>query len=116
MGAAWCEVASKICTCIIAKVNNYSTFGKNLFVEPAKILGLIAGFLTTVAFVPQVVKTWRSKSARDLSLVMFSLFCTGVFLWMIYGIMIDELPVILWNVITLILALIILFFKLRFKE
>lgn len=84
--------------------------------ESDKILGLVAGFLTTVSFVPQVIKTWKSKSARDLSLVMFSLFCTGVFLWMIYGIMIDELPVILWNVITLILALTILFFKLRFKD
>ncbi len=83
--------------------------------EPEKILGLVAGFLTTVAFVPQVVKTWRSKSARDLSLVMFSLFCAGVFLWTIYGFMIDELPVILWNIITLILALVILFFKIRFK-
>lgn len=84
--------------------------------EPAKILGLVAGFLTTIAFVPQVVKTWRTKSARDLSLVMFSLFCAGVFLWMIYGFMINELPVILWNIITLMLALIILFFKLRFKD
>ncbi|MCW5911971.1 MAG: SemiSWEET family sugar transporter [Cyclobacteriaceae bacterium] len=84
--------------------------------DAAKILGLVAGFLTTVAFVPQVVKTWRSKSARDLSLVMFLLFCTGIFLWMIYGFMINELPVILWNIITLVLALIILFFKLRFKD
>ncbi|MBX2914790.1 MAG: SemiSWEET family sugar transporter [Cyclobacteriaceae bacterium] len=84
--------------------------------DAAKILGLVAGFLTTVAFIPQVVKTWRSKSARDLSLVMFSLFCAGVFLWMIYGFMINELPVILWNIITLMLALIILFFKLRFKD
>lgn len=84
--------------------------------EPAKILGLVAGFLTTIAFVPQVVKTWRTKSARDLSLLMFSLFCAGVFLWMIYGFMINELPVILWNIITLMLALIILFFKLRFKD
>jgi MtN3 and saliva related transmembrane protein len=85
-------------------------------VDTPKIIGLIAGFLTTMAFVPQVVKTWRTKSARDLSVVMFSLFCAGVFLWMIYGIMINELPVILWNVITLVLALVILFFKIRFKN
>ncbi|GIL23417.1 MAG: hypothetical protein BroJett042_19300 [Bacteroidota bacterium] len=84
--------------------------------DAAKILGLVAGFLTTIAFVPQVVKTWRTKSARDLSLVMFLLFCSGVFLWTIYGFMIDELPVILWNIITLLLALVILFFKIRFKE
>ncbi len=81
-----------------------------------EIIGLIAGFLTTMSFVPQVLKTWRSKSARDLSLVMFLLYCVGVFLWMIYGIWINELPVILWNIITLILASIILFFKLKYKD
>jgi len=69
-----------------------------------------------MAFIPQVVKTWRTRSAKDLSLVMFLLYCLGVFLWMIYGIMIDELPVILWNIITLILAAVILFFKIKFKD
>jgi len=85
-------------------------------VDVANIIGLVAGFLTTVAFVPQVIKTWRSKSARDLSLVMFLLFSAGICLWTVYGFMINELPVILWNLITLALALIILFFKLRFKN
>lgn len=84
--------------------------------DNTKLLGLVAGLLTTLSFVPQVVKTWRSRSARDLSLVMFLLYCLGVFLWMIYGFMIDELPVILWNIITLILASIILVFKIRFKD
>jgi MtN3 and saliva related transmembrane protein len=79
-------------------------------------LGLIAGLLTTVAFVPQVVKTWKSKSAKDLSLAMFLLYCFGVFLWTIYGVMINELPVILWNIITLLLAAVILFFKIRFRN
>lgn len=85
-------------------------------VDSTKLLGLIAGFLTTMAFIPQVVKTWRTRSAKDLSLVMFLLYCLGVFLWMIYGIMIDELPVILWNIITLILAAVILIFKIKFKD
>jgi len=85
-------------------------------VDSTKLLGLIAGFLTTMAFIPQVVKTWRTRSAKDLSLVMFLLYCLGVFLWMIYGILIDELPVILWNIITLILAAVILFFKIKFKD
>jgi MtN3 and saliva related transmembrane protein len=93
-----------------------SIFEKNIFVETTEIIGLVAGLLTTVAFVPQVIKTWKSKSARDLSLVMFSLFCLGVFLWTIYGIMINQLPVILWNIITLILASVILFFKIKFKD
>jgi MtN3 and saliva related transmembrane protein len=80
------------------------------------LVGLAAGFCTTVAFLPQVVKTWKSKSAKDLSLGMYSIFCTGVLLWLIYGIMISDLPVILANAITLILAVSILFFKLTFKN
>jgi MtN3 and saliva related transmembrane protein len=84
--------------------------------NPTQILGLIAGFLTTAAFFPQVVKTWKSRSAKGLSLGMFSLFCTGVFLWLVYGIMVHDIPVIAANFITLILATTLLFFKLRFKD
>ncbi len=84
--------------------------------DSTKIIGLVAGLLTTLSFVPQVVKTWKSKSAKDLSLVMFLLYCAGVGLWTIYGVMINELPVILWNIITLVLALVILFFKIKFKD
>jgi MtN3 and saliva related transmembrane protein len=81
----------------------------------SEIIGLMAGLLTTISFVPQVVKTWRSKSAKDLSLVMFLLYCTGMLLWTIYGFMLNELPLILWNIITLVLSLVILFFKIKFK-
>jgi MtN3 and saliva related transmembrane protein len=80
-----------------------------------QILGLVAGFLTTIAFVPQVVKTWKSKSAKDISLNMFLLFCLGVSLWLIYGIINNDLPIILANLMTLLLALCILYFKLRYK-
>ena len=78
-------------------------------------MGLVAGVLTTISFVPQVVKTWRSKSAKDLSWSMFLLFWTGVLLWLIYGIAIDNIPIIIANAFTLILASIILYFKARFK-
>jgi MtN3 and saliva related transmembrane protein len=81
-----------------------------------QLLGLIAGSLTTVAFLPQVVKTWKSRSAKDLSLSMFSLFCGGVALWLLYGIMVKDIPVIAANLVTLMLASTILFFKLRFKD
>jgi len=84
--------------------------------ERTEIIGLIAGLLTTAAFIPQVIKTWQTKSAKDLSLVMFLLYCLGVLLWSIYGFMIDEFPVILWNIITLALASVILYFKLKFKD
>lgn len=80
------------------------------------IIGLAAGFCTTVAFLPQAVKTWRSKSAKDLSLGMYLIFCTGVALWLTYGILISDLPIILTNVVTLVLALSILYFKLTFKD
>jgi MtN3 and saliva related transmembrane protein len=80
------------------------------------LLGLGAGTLTTVAFVPQVLKTWRSKSGNDISLGMFLLFSTGVLLWLIYGILIDALPVILANAVTLVLSLTVLVLKLRYQR
>ena len=79
----------------------------------ATILGFLAGFLTTAAFFPQVWKTWKSKSATDLSLGMFIVFSLGVFCWLVYGIMISQVPVIFWNAITIILALAILLMKLK---
>lgn len=81
-----------------------------------QILGLAAGSCTTIAFLPQVLKTWNSGSAKDLSLGMFSFFCFGVLLWLIYGIVIKDVPVIVANLLTLILASFLLFFKLRFKD
>lgn len=78
------------------------------------ILGIIAGTLTTVAFIPQVLQTWRSKSAKDISLGMFSMFSLGVFLWLIYGIYTQSLPIIIANSVTFVLALIILFFKFKY--
>lgn len=76
-------------------------------------IGLVAASLTTIAFVPQVIKTWRSKSAKDLSLGMFGIFSLGVLLWLTYGLLINDLPIILANTFTLILSSIILYFKVR---
>ncbi len=81
-----------------------------------EVLGLTAGSCTTIAFLPQVIKTWKSRSAKDLSLGMFSFFCFGVLLWLIYGIFQHDVPVIAANLVTLMLASTLLFFKLRFKE
>ncbi|MBX2962188.1 MAG: SemiSWEET family sugar transporter [Cyclobacteriaceae bacterium] len=81
-----------------------------------QLLGLLAGSCTTAAFIPQVVKTWKSRSAKDLSLGMFSIFCTGVLLWLAYGILIADLPVIIANTITLVLASFLLALKLRWKH
>lgn len=79
------------------------------------ILGLTAGALTSISFLPQVIKTWQSKSARDLSLAMFGIFSTGVTLWLIYGLQVSSLPIIAANSLTLLLCLVILYFKLKFK-
>jgi MtN3 and saliva related transmembrane protein len=78
------------------------------------VIGFIAGALTTIAFVPQLIKTWRSRSAEDVSLGMLVIFCTGVMLWLVYGLLIGAWPVILANVVTLILALGILLLKFRY--
>tara|TARA_Y100001934_G_C11865597_1_gene546244 strand:- start:146 stop:400 length:255 start_codon:yes stop_codon:yes gene_type:complete len=78
------------------------------------VLGWLAGFLTTAAFFPQVWKTWKSKSAADLSLGMFLIFSLGVLGWLVYGIMIKQSPVVFWNAITLVLSLAILIMKLKF--
>jgi MtN3 and saliva related transmembrane protein len=84
--------------------------------EIAQWIGLIAGALTTIAFIPQVVKTYRSRSAKDLSLTMFLVFSIGILLWLVYGILINEWPVIIANAITLLLSLVLLSFKLTFKK
>ncbi len=80
------------------------------------LLGFVAGVLTTLAFVPQVLKIWRSKQAHDISLGMFILFSIGVALWIAYGILIGSVPVILANSVTLTLALLILALKLYFRD
>ncbi len=84
--------------------------------DSIKTLGLVAGTLTTISFLPQVIKTWKSRSAKDLSLGMFSVFCLGTLLWLTYGIVIDSSPVIIANAITLFLCSVLLYFKLRFKD
>ncbi len=78
-------------------------------------LGLAAAALTTAAFLPQVIKTWRTRQTRDISLGMFSVLCAGIILWITYGILRDDLPLIIGNGITLVLAGTILVLKLRYK-
>lgn len=81
-----------------------------------QLLGLIAGACTTIAFLPQVLKTWKSRSAKDLSLSMFSIFSVGVALWLVYGFMVQDIPVIAANLVTLMLAFTLLVFKLKYKH
>ena len=78
-------------------------------------LGLVAGGLTTISFVPQVAKIWKTKSAKDVSLKMFIAFCIGVGLWLAYGILKKELAIIVTNAVTLALGLAILVMKIKYK-
>jgi MtN3 and saliva related transmembrane protein len=84
-------------------------------VDLTLVLGLVAGFLTTIAFVPQVWKIWKSKSADDVSLPAFIAFAVGVAMWMAYGFLRQEPPIVIWNAITLVLALAIVVMKVRYK-
>jgi MtN3 and saliva related transmembrane protein len=82
--------------------------------ETPALIGYAAGFLTTIAFVPQALKIWQTKSAKDVSLHTFLAFTVGVALWLAYGIAKQEPPIIVWNAVTLALAGAILAMKLRF--
>tara|TARA_A100000164_G_C21621317_1_gene636727 strand:- start:441 stop:704 length:264 start_codon:yes stop_codon:yes gene_type:complete len=80
-----------------------------------KYIGFFAAFCTTLAFFPQAVKVWKTKSTKDISLYMFVIFTIGVVSWLIYGIIISDLPIVLANAVTLILSLFILSYKLKYK-
>ncbi len=82
---------------------------------PYQIIGLAAAILTTLSFLPQVIRVVKTKSTKDISLAMFIIFCIGIFLWLIYGIIIKDTPIIIANAATFILAGIILVYKIRFK-
>jgi len=78
------------------------------------IVGYAAGTLTTIAFVPQLLKVWRTKSTEDISLLMFLIFTSGVVMWLIYGVLLDEAPIVVTNTVTLGLASAILWLKLKY--
>lgn len=90
--------------------------GKMLMQGPSWItaIGLAAATLTTVAFLPQVVKVWRTRSTRDISFSAFSILFAGAALWLLYGILISDAPLIAGNAIGVMLIGTILLFKLRY--
>jgi len=77
----------------------------------ATALGYLAGSLTTVAFLPQVVRAWRTQSTTDLSFPMLALFSSGLALWTFYGVMLEEPPIVLFNAVTLLLTLVLVAIK-----
>jgi len=79
-------------------------------------LGLTAAALTTCSFVPQLTKVWRTKSAEDLSYGMFAVYSLGLFLWLVYGLLRRDAPLIASNGVTLMLSVAILTLKLRYAR
>ncbi len=79
------------------------------------VIGYIAGTLTTISFLPQVIRTWNMRETKDFSLAMLLLFATGILLWTVYGIRTESLPVILANVITFLLIIVLLAMKIRYR-
>ena len=79
------------------------------------VLGLVAGTLTTLSFLPQLLKAWKSRSTHDISIGMFSLLAVGITLWIVYGAVTNDIPVIVANSVTLVFVGLILALKLRYR-
>ena len=79
------------------------------------LIGLIAALFTTVSLLPQLFKIYKTKSTKDISTGMFTLFGAGVLLWFVYGVFVNDLPIIVANSLAFIQASVILFFKAKYK-
>ena len=86
---------------------------RSALLDLRELIGYAAGLLATLAFLPQVAKTVRDRSVKDISLGMYVLFCAGVSLWLLYGFLISSWPVIISNFVTLILSGTVLVLKIR---
>lgn len=80
------------------------------------MIGYAAGFLTTIAFVPQVVRAFRTRSVDDLSWIWLLLFMTGLGMWLTYGLVLNNWPMILANSITITLCFVLIFMKVRYRN
>jgi MtN3 and saliva related transmembrane protein len=81
-----------------------------------ELLGFVAGACTTLSFVPQVMRIWKTRSAKDVSLAMYFIFCLGVILWIFYGFFKGAIPIIVSNILTLFLAASVLVMKFLFRK
>lgn len=78
-------------------------------------IGLVAAFLTTASFVPQVLQVIKTKDTSGISLIMYSMFVLGVLLWAIHGYIINDIAIIMANVLTFVLASVVLMYKIKYK-
>jgi len=81
-----------------------------------ELIGYLGSFLTSITFIPQVYKSWQSKSVGDLSIWMITIVVTSTIVWLVYGFAIESGPVILANFVVLALTLVLFYFKLTFKK
>jgi len=81
-----------------------------------EIIGFVAAFLTTAAFLPQVFKTWKTKDVTGLSLPMLLMFFVGILAWLVYGLLKDSPSLIFANTITLVSAFLLLYFKIKYHN
>ena len=88
---------------------------KLIYMTAIQILGLVAGTITSITFLPQVIKIWKTKSAKDLSLLMLLLLMLGVILWLAYGLLVMDAAIIYTNSMVLAMSMVMLFFKMRYK-
>ena len=87
-----------------------------MFTLNIEFFGYFAAILTTLAFLPQLIKTLQTKKAEDVSLLTLIMFLTGVLSWIIYGYKISSNPILIANIITFVLNLLILIFKITFSR
>ena len=97
------------------KTNIINNCIKLIYMSFIQILGLAAGTITSITFLPQVIHIWKTKSAKDLSLMMLLLLILGVLMWLTYGLLVMDAAIIYTNSMVLAMSLILLYFKLRFK-
>lgn len=99
-----------------ARELKYDATTREADIQIATWVGLLAGALTTVSFLPQALRIWRTRSAKDISYVAVLCFIAGISLWLWFGILLHSLPIILWNAITLALNLSILGLKIAHHD
>jgi len=80
-----------------------------------ELVGLIAGICTTVAFLPQIIKILKTKHVKDISLGMYIIMTSGIFLWMVYGILLGRIPIIFANGISFVLCFMVILAKIRYE-
>ncbi len=81
-----------------------------------QLLGLAAGTITSITFLPQVIQIWKTKSAKDISTPMLLLLMLGVSMWLIYGLLVWDAAIIYTNSMVLTMSLVMMFFKIKFND